>query len=111
MSNADDCRQFRIGDVIDVPPMQYRIVRGHKSPDDQRLDWRYVGDWRPVELDHAGLIAAAIAENEDRLYPYPAKGGGKVRAFVHACYRSWRQARHDLHLERARKAERLDTRT
>jgi hypothetical protein len=102
-----DDRRFHDGDTFDIPPMQYRIVRGKKGPNDLRLDWRWTTDWRPVELDHVGLIVDAIADNENVLYPPPARGGGKVWSFVRDALKlGWLKARHDLHLERAERDER-----
>lgn len=101
-------RRFQLGDRIELAPMEYRLVRGRKGPDDLRLDWRPTElDWRPVELDHAFLIVDAIADNENVLYPYPAAGGGKVNAAIRVALRDgWQRARLDLHAERARRAER-----
>ena len=81
--------------------MQYRLVRGRKGPNDLVLQWRYLGDWRPVELDHVAVIVDAIADNENVLYPPPARGGAKVYGFVRQALKDgWRPAVHDLHLER-----------
>lgn len=103
----DNDRRFHDGDEFEIPPMQYRTVRGKKGPNDLRLDWRYIGEWRPVELDHVGLIVDAVADNENVLYPPPAKGGAKVYAFLCTALREgWRKARTVLHEERANKDER-----
>ncbi len=100
-------RRFHAGETFEVPPMEYRLVCGRKGPDDLVLEWRWATVWRPVELDHVALIVDVIADNENVLYPPPAAGGGKVLAFVKTALRhGWRQARHDLHLERARRDER-----
>lgn len=89
--------------------MQYRCRSGRKGNDDLVLEWRHVDEWRPVELDHVAIIVDAIADNENVLYPPPAAGGGKVFAFVRTALRDgWRTARHDLHRERGRKAERQE---
>jgi hypothetical protein len=105
-------RRFQAGFSYHLPPMDYRLVPGRKGPRDLRLDWRYNDDsgrispWRPVELDHVFLIVDAIADNENDLYPPPASGGGYVFRFVKlALKEGWRQARHDLHLERKEKDE------
>jgi hypothetical protein len=96
-------RRFHEGDQFEIPPFQYRVVRGSKAPDDLRLDWRWQTEWRPVELDHVFLIVDAIADNENVIRPSPQSGGGKVYAAVVTALRyGWRKARHDLHLERAR---------
>ena len=101
-------RRFHEGDTFTIPPLEYRMVRGRKGPDDLKLEWRYVAPWRPVELDHVGLIVDAIAENENVLYPPPAAGGGYVWRFVRkALQYGWIAARNELHLQRAMKAERL----
>jgi hypothetical protein len=105
---ANGDRRFHEGELIDLPPMQYRLVHGTKGPEDLRLDWRYVTEWRPVELEHAALIVDAIADNENILYPPPAAGGGKVWAFMRCAFRDgWTVARWRLHEERANKADRL----
>lgn len=102
-------RRFHDGDVFDIPPMQYRIVRGKKGPEDLRLDWRWTTDWRPVELDHVAIIVDAIADNENVLYPPPASGGAKTWRFVQTAFKfGWRRARNDLHLERANRDERRE---
>jgi hypothetical protein len=101
--------RFSPGDTFEIPPMQYRLIRGSKGQTDLVLQWRYLGDWQPVTLDHVALIVDAIADNENRLYPYPAKGGALVHSFVRTALKhGWRQAIHDLHLDRARKAERQE---
>jgi hypothetical protein len=100
-------RRFHDGDRFDLPPHQYRLRLGRKGPGDLVLEWRWVTDWRPVELDHVALILDAISDNENVLYPPPAAGGGKVWAFVRTVFKcGWVQARHDLHLERMRRDER-----
>ena len=97
-------RRFHVGETFDIPPMQYRLVRGRKGPDDIRLEWRWCTDWRPAELDHVALIVDVVADNENVLYPLPAAGGGKTWAFVRSAFKDgWLKARHDLHLERARR--------
>ena len=100
-------RRFHAGDTFRIPPMDYRLERGKKGPDDLRLDWRYHDDqgrispWRPVELDHVALIVDAIADNENVLYPLPASGGAYVWRFVRTAFKDgWHKARHDLHLQR-----------
>jgi hypothetical protein len=100
-------RRFHVGDTFTIPPLEYRCVRGRKSPADLVLEWRHVGEWRPVELDHVAIIVDAIADNERELYPPPAAGGGKVYAFVRTALRDgWRAARDGLHRERAARDER-----
>lgn len=100
-------RRFHDGETLWIPPMQYRLRRGRKGTDDLVLEWRWVTDWRPVELDHVALIADAIADNENYLFPAPAAGGGMVYRFVKQALRDgWQQARHDLHLQRQRRQER-----
>jgi hypothetical protein len=100
-------RRFHDGDTFEIAPFQYRLRPGRKGPDDLVLEWRWMTDWRPVELDHVALIVDAIADNENVLYPRPAAGGGMVAGFVLTALRSgWRKARHDLHLQRARHDDR-----
>jgi hypothetical protein len=101
-------RRFTDGERFEIPPMQYRVVRGRKDPEDLKLQWRYMGDWRPVELDHVALIVDAIGDNEETLYPRErgGRGNGKVLTFVKQSIRDgFRQAIHDLHEERARRDE------
>lgn len=102
-----DDRRFHEGDTFVIPPMEYRIVRGRKGPADLRVDWRHISEWRPVELDHVGLIVDAIADNENVLYPPPAAGGAYVWRFLRTALRDgWATARDQLHRERAARAER-----
>ena len=100
-------RRFHVGESFTIPPLEYRCVRGRKGPRDVRLEWRHIGEWRPVELDHVALILDAIADNERELYPPPAKGNAKVVAFVRLAFgKGWRAARDELHRERAARDER-----
>jgi hypothetical protein len=81
-------RRFHEGDTFSIPPMEYRLVQGKKSPDDLRLDWRWVGAngrsmWQPVSLDQVAFIVDALADNENVLYPPPRyDGGARVLSFV-----------------------------
>lgn len=106
-------RRLREG-IVQLPPMEYRLVRGRKGPGDLRLDWRWAdryctSEWRPVELDHVFLIADVIARIEDVTHPYPQRGGGLTFAFIKAVRtRGWRQVRHDLHLQRMEKDQRRE---
>jgi hypothetical protein len=70
--------------------------------------WGYLGEWRPVELDHVALILDAIADNERELYPPPAAGNAYVTRFVRVVFRDgWRAARDELHRQRAERASRV----
>lgn len=62
--------------------MQFRIVRGAKSPDDLRLDWYIDGHWIAVPMMVGGFLADFFGENEDVLYPPPAKGGAKYIEYL-----------------------------
>lgn len=98
-------RRFQAGDRFLYDGIWYRLVPGRKGPDDLRLEWACSGfAWRPVTLDHAAIMVDAIGENENYLYPPPYAGAGKVWQFVIKALREgWRQAVHDLHLERDHK--------
>lgn len=103
-------RRFHAGDTFRIPPMDYRLEHGKKGPGDLRLDWRYHDDegrispWRPVELDHCGLILDAIADNENIIHPPPEAGGAYVFRFVKTALREgWCRARAELHLQRMQK--------
>jgi hypothetical protein len=99
-------RRFHEDFTHHIPPMDYRLKQGRKGDGDLRLDWRWndgkrISPWRPVELEHVALILDAIADNENILFPPPASGSGKVVKFVRQVFtEGWRQANHDLHLER-----------
>lgn len=100
-------RRFHDGEHFNLSPVEYRVVRGRKSAGDLRLEWRWNAEWQPVPLDHVFLIVDFVADNENVLFPPPAAGGGYVHRFiVKALKYGWRQARHDLQLERARRDER-----
>lgn len=106
-------RRFRAGETFRIPPMDYRVVKGKKGPDDLRLDWRWsdedgrISPWRPVELDHVALIVDAIADNENVIHAYPEKGGAYVVTFVRQAFREgWCKARSNLHEQRKRADER-----
>lgn len=100
-------RRFKAGDQFKVDGVYYRIVHGDKAPDDLRLDWSGPGPvraWRPVSLEHVAIIIDAIGENENFLFPPPHAGEGKVWQFLLKVRREgWRQANHDLNLERDRR--------
>jgi hypothetical protein len=100
-------RRFNAGDQFEIDGVNYRVVKGRKAVEDLRLDWWQDGRWRPVTLDHVGLIVDMIAENENVLYPPPRfKGGGMVIQFCMTAHREgWHAARNLLHQQRANKAE------
>lgn len=95
-------RRFKAGDQFRVEDIWYRLVPGHKGPDDLRLEWASAGfAWRPVTLDHVGIIVDAIGDNENVLYPPPASGNAKVVKFVRQVFaEGWRKAVYDLQVER-----------
>jgi hypothetical protein len=104
-------RRFHEGDTFSIPPMEYRLVQGKKSPDDLRLDWRWVGAngrsmWQPISLDQVAFIVDALADNENVLYPPPRyDGGARVLSFVRMAYRDgYERALASLHQERQNKA-------
>jgi hypothetical protein len=37
-------RRFAEGDAFTIPPHEYRVRRGRKSPADLVLEWRYLGE-------------------------------------------------------------------
>jgi hypothetical protein len=88
--------------------VEYRWRHGKKGPDDVVTEWRHVGGWEPVVLDHAFLHIDSIADNEEVLYPH-GRGGSYVWDFIRLVgNKGWRPAVHRLHLERGRRQERLD---
>jgi hypothetical protein len=102
-------RRFQNGDTFTIGNVEYRITCGAKGPDDLRLDWRFATTWQPVVLDHVALILDCIGENEDLLYPPPAKGSAYVHEFVMRARREgWRKAVARLQIERANRDERRD---
>lgn len=96
-------RRFNEGDTFRLQGIDFRVVRGKKGPADLRLDWLLSVGWQPVCVDIVGLIADFVYENENYLYPPPRfKGGEKFMAYIRqAVGDGYRQANHDLHLERA----------
>jgi hypothetical protein len=103
-------RRFQACDPFPVDGIWYRIRTGSKGTGDLRLDW-YVPSgpdqkaaWRPVSLEHAALHVDFIHDNENVIHPPPEAGGAYVLKFLRQVFsEGWRQANHDLHLQRNRK--------
>jgi hypothetical protein len=102
-------RRYRVGQAFHRDGVHYRIVAGHKSPADQRLEWRVNGEWIPVSLEHVALVLAIIGENEAHLYDH-ASGNGKVVKFAMTAIRyGHAEANYWLAMERARKRGQTST--
>lgn len=70
-------RRWTEGWEDSVDGVGYRVVRGSKSQNDLRLDWRAGGGWRPVAMRTGALLADFFYENEHVLYPPPRLQGGE----------------------------------
>lgn len=66
----------------EIGGVRFRIVQGVKSPEDLRLDWLVEGSWIAVPMKVGGFLADFFCENEDILYPPPAKGGRKYIEYL-----------------------------
>lgn len=100
-------RQFSIGERLNVNGTAYRVERGLKFPDDQRLDiWTpdpaSPGVWRAVSMRAIGLEVAFMLENEDHRYWRPGQLGGDYFAeWLDLCRTDWRTATYKLAREKA----------
>lgn len=92
---------FTVGDAGIAGGVNWRVVAGTKAPGDLRLEW-YVGDrWQPVALDAIFVAVDCICQNEDFLYPYPARGGQLlIRAISEARLYGYEHASGWLALQR-----------
>lgn len=98
---------FTAGQYFKAGGVEFRVSGGRKGNGDLRLDWRIDGYWKPVVLDAVFAVMEFVTENEDRLYPYPARGGEEVLRYMRiARVQGWREASRLLHLARVRKVER-----
>jgi hypothetical protein len=68
-------RHFQVGDAGIAGGVNWRIVEGRKAPGDMRLEWYVNERWQPVSMDTIFVAVDVICQNEDFLYPYPARGG------------------------------------
>lgn len=102
-------RRFYAGWADNVGGVEFRCVQGKKHPDDLKLEWLWGDEWVPLTLDVVFLAVDMICENEDVLYPYPAKGGQYTLDAVKAArIRGWHYAVELLHRQRGEKQRRLD---
>lgn len=94
-------RRFVAGQQFVAGGVQFRVASGSKGSGDLRLDWCVGGDWQPVLLDAVFAVVDMVAENEDRLFPYPAKGGEETMRYLRiARIQGWQEASRLLHLAR-----------
>jgi hypothetical protein len=98
-------RRFHTEWRDEVSGIELRAVRGHKAPDDLRLEWWIEGSgWRAVEMRAAAIMCDFFAENEDVLYPPPARGKNYFLGYIHdATNRGYFDA--DLKLKREKSAK------
>ena len=100
-------RRWRDGWSRRIDGISFRIVRGRKGPNDLRLDWYVDGQWRPIHMRIAALLTDFFYENEDVLYPPPAKGGQKILDYLRwAAKNGWEKAEAGLRAERELKRAR-----
>jgi hypothetical protein len=107
--------KYRPGEQFVIPPLEFRTVPGRKGDRDVRLEFRWndserVSPWWPAVLEIAAAMVDIIADNEDVIHPWPQKGGQYTLDWIKkARIKGWRQAQHDLHLERMQSDERNET--
>jgi hypothetical protein len=86
-------RRFHNGDHFVIEGIQYDIRCGRKYPDDPGRDLVLLMNGTLVSFDHVMLMTDFFCENEDSLYPPPAKGGAKFLGAMHTAWRrGWREA-------------------
>lgn len=95
-------RRWYAGQSFSIDDMHFRVVAGKKGPDDLRLDQLVDGKWVAVRMAVGGMMADFFFENEEVLYPPPAKGGKKYLDYVRDAARfGWERAEAALRVERA----------
>jgi hypothetical protein len=99
----DDSRRWAPGQVIDDNAMPlFRCVPGSKGQRDLRLEWFVRGAWRAVPMAAGLVMADFFFENENVLFPWPAKGGGMyLGAVTEAARKGWMPVAARLADERA----------
>lgn len=102
-------REFGAGDQFMAGGVAFRVVHGEKGPDDLRLDWLVNGYWQPVILDAVFAVVDMVAQNEDLLYPFPARGGEEVIRYLRLAREvGWQRAALQLQKARAEKQRKLE---
>lgn len=97
--------RWRAGDERDIDGLRFRVTQGVKSPDDLRLDVKADGSWRAVHMRLGAFLADFFFENEDVLYPPPAKGGRKYLTYLRDATRyGWTKADAVLRIERRQRS-------
>jgi len=101
-------RRFNAGEYFNVSGIEFRVEQGRKHPDDRvLLWWSQEYGWKPIEMTVGFLLADFFFENEEVLYPKPAKGGDYyLDACEVAARNGWRQADEQLKAAKVRAAER-----
>ena len=85
-----------------------RVVQGKKGPNDLRLDVLVNGGWRSVSMHLAFMLTDFFYENENALYPYPARGGPYfMDALKTASRYGHERAQKELEFDQRRKQMRL----
>lgn len=98
-------RRWREGQEFDFDGLRFRVCRGKKAPADLRLDVMTGGTWRAVHMRLGAMLADFFYENEDVLYPPPAKGGRKYLDYCRdAAKHGWEKAEAVLRIERRQKS-------
>lgn len=102
-------RRWNAETNFELAGMQFRVVHGVKAPDDLRLDWlvrdvQGIGHWITVPMSVALMLCDFFFENEDVLYPPPAKGGKYFLDYVRvACRSGWEKAQAGIRMARQAK--------
>jgi hypothetical protein len=100
-------RRHYVGEQWTAGGWAFRIDRGDKGPDDQKLSVYGPARWIALDLGIPFVAMDVIGQNEDLLYEPPAKGGAYVRAKLLLAYRDgWIPAWEELQRERAAKDNR-----
>jgi hypothetical protein len=87
--------------------VNWRVIPGHKAPGDLVIQWYVNERWIPVSLDTIFVAIDLICQNEDELYPFPAKGGQMVITALQEARRlGFEHATGWLHLQRQNREER-----
>lgn len=63
--------------------VRFRVTEGRKAAGDLRMEWLGAsGEWQPMTFLPVFALCDFFYENEDVLYPPPAKGGDYFRQAV-----------------------------
>lgn len=75
-------RRFCDGWHREYDGLHLRVRAGRKAPDDLVMEMFVGGEWKIVSMGLVAILTDFLCENEDVLYPPPAKGGDKFMGFL-----------------------------